>query len=210
MNCMHCSSASHRLLSQRTGNHDCLGSIRAQVAYANVSARLHRQPRWHLPSRYYTHHSQHAELFVLDTCSLFCALEPKLPRNDHCHIFPEQGDTAARAREAKEQERWLLKALSEPKKGCRIAVGHVPIYSAVLCESFVYVCGVGVGGWVGVGVWGARCVCVCGSTMCVWVGRRCVYTWWRHRGARPHTRMAHPTFRLIVRQTGTRRGSSAL
>lgn len=117
------------------GNHDCLGAASAQVAFANVSAREHRRPRWHMPRRYYTYTSGLVEAVVLDTCALFCAFEPNLAANDHCHLDPEQRDRGALLAAAQEQMEWFQAALDERQAPCRVVVGHVPVYSAVLCKA---------------------------------------------------------------------------
>ena len=144
------------LLNWQKGNHDCLGSADAQVAYTRVSSSRNLRPRWHMPAREYVYNSSLAKIVVLDTCLLFCALEPKLVVGDHCHFFgditvPADGDgtgtpikndvhmgkkVRVRSKEARamanERSMWLQRQLASGPP-CRVVVTHVPVYSSLMC-----------------------------------------------------------------------------
>jgi tartrate-resistant acid phosphatase type 5 len=90
------------------GNHDRDGNPEAQIAFQQVD------PRWHMPSRYYSHIELLAsgagvEFFFLDTTLL--AKEAEAPEIDQ------------------DQLDWLDGALSASKANWRVVAGHHPVFS---------------------------------------------------------------------------------
>ena len=87
------------------GNHDYFGNVAAQIEYSQL------QPRWKMPSAYYSFTQQvsaekNAEFFVLDTTPI------------------EEGDYSTGT-----QIRWLDNKLQESRADWKIVIGHHPLFS---------------------------------------------------------------------------------
>jgi acid phosphatase len=101
------------------GNHDHMGSVRSQIAYAR------RDVRWRLPDRYYSVSKQidartHAQFVVLDTTP-FAEVE-QMDATDR--------ESYGTAYDPTLQGYWLRHMLAPSRSAWRIVVGHHPIRSA--------------------------------------------------------------------------------
>lgn len=97
------------------GNHEYRGNSQAVLDYAKVN------PRWNIPSRYYT------KVFKKgDTSVRFVMLDttPMIERFRDSDKYPE-----ARLQDYKSQLEWLNRALSEAKEDWVIVAGHHPIHA---------------------------------------------------------------------------------
>lgn len=100
------------------GNHDYHGNVDAEIDYGKID------PRWHMPSRYFTVHQKiddttALDLFFLDTSPFVTQYRTEDKYKSHVAGI----DTKA-------QVHWLDSAMAASTAKWKMVIGHHPIYSA--------------------------------------------------------------------------------